>query len=56
MEFTVVVLEMFSLDRDRYETKDYAEALEQLENGYCLTCPKEIDVIKDWSPKNECDE
>ena len=52
MEFTVVVWEIFSLDRDPYGTKDYDEVLEQLENGYRLTCPKEIEVIKDWSPKN----
>ena len=50
--FAVVVWEIFSLGRDPYGTKDYDEVLEQLENGYRLTCPKEIEVIKDWSPKN----
>ena len=53
--FGVVVWEIFSLGRDPYGTKDYDEVLEQLENGYRLTCPKEIDVIKDWSPKNVYD-
>ena len=49
--FAVVVWEILSFGRNPYGPQDYNEVLEQLENGYRLPCPRDIDEISTWSPE-----
>ena len=49
--FGVVTWEIFSLGRTPYGHIDYRTLLDQLESGYRLPCPKEIENISSWSPK-----
>ena len=49
--FGVVTWEIFSLGRTPYGHISYIVLLDQLESGYRLPCPKEIENISSWSPK-----
>lgn len=49
--FGVVTWEIFSLGRTPYGHINYSTLLDQLESGYRLPCPKEIENISSWSPK-----
>ena len=49
--FGVVTWEIFSLGRTPYGHINYNTLLDQLESGYRLPCPKEIETISSWSPK-----
>ena len=48
--FMVVLWEIFSLGRLPYGQQDYEDVLKQLEEGFRLECPKDINEIKEWCP------
>ena len=48
--FGVVLWEIFSLGRLPYGQQDYEDVLKQLEEGFRLECPKDINEIKEWCP------
>ena len=49
--FQVLVWEIFSFGRLPYGQQGYKEVLDQLQKGWRLQCPKEINPISSWSPK-----
>ena len=50
--FGVLLWEIFSCGRVPYGHKCYDQVLKNLERGDRLQCPKDIDVVTDWSPGN----
>ena len=50
--FAVLLWEILSFGRVPYGMHDYDETLEKLEIGYRLPCPSQINVIKNWCPKD----
>lgn len=48
--FGIVLWEIFSLGKLPYGHQDYEDVLKQLEDGYRLPCPQDVNEIKKWSP------
>ena len=48
--FGVVLWEIFSLGRLPYGHQDYDDVLQELENGYRLPCPQDVNEVTSWSP------
>ena len=49
--FGVVLWEIFSFGKIPYGQKGYDEVISQLESGYRLPCPSEVNDITTWDPK-----
>jgi serine/threonine protein kinase len=49
--FGVMFWEIFAFGRTPYGFQEYIDVLQQLESGYRLDCPKEVQTIVDWSPQ-----
>ena len=49
--FGVLLWEIFSFGRTPYGHRGYDEVLDFLQQGNCLDCPKEVEKIKSWEPK-----